>query len=311
MNKLKKILDRQKFVVVDGAFATELERLGLNIKDPLWSALALIDHNDMIEKVHKEYLEAGADVIISSSYQATVEGFVKKGIEINRARDLIALSVDLAVKARDEFVKSPLFDSSKREVPLVAASVGPYGAYLADGSEYRGDYHISFADLKNFHKERLAILYSSSPDIFACETIPNLAEALAILSTIDDLNLDIPAYISFSCRDEEHISDGTKISDCAEALNEYDNVAAIGLNCTAPKYVASLIKILKANTDKPIIVYPNSGEIYDPFSKTWSGGAVSFAERAKIWYQAGANMIGGCCRTTPKDIAQIAQFARS
>lgn len=304
-------LNRQKFVVVDGAFATELERLGLDIKDPLWSALALIDHTDMIEKVHTMYLKAGADIIISSSYQATVDGFAKKGIDKDKALSLIALSVDLAVKARDEFVKSSDFDSSKREKPLVAASVGPYGAYLADGSEYRGDYKIGLEELKLFHKERLAVLASASPELFACETIPNLTEALAILGAIDDLKLDVPAYISFSCKDEAHISDGTSIEDCASALNEFSNVLAVGLNCTAPKYVESLIKHIVRKTDKPVIVYPNSGEIYNPFTKTWSGGAVSFSERAISWYNAGARLIGGCCRTTPEDIRAISEFARN
>lgn len=304
-------LNRQKFVVVDGAFATELERLGLDIKDPLWSALALIDHTDMIEKVHSMYLKAGADIIISSSYQATVEGFAKKGIDKDKALSLIALSVDLAVKARDEFVNSSDFDSSKRQKPLVAASVGPYGAYLADGSEYRGDYKIGLDELKLFHKERLAVLASASPDLFACETIPNLTEALAILGAIDDLKLDVPSYISFSCKDEEHISDGTSIEDCASALNEFSNVLAVGLNCTAPKYVESLIKHIARKTDKPIIVYPNSGEIYNPFTKTWSGGSVSFSELAISWYNAGARLIGGCCRTTPEDIKAISEFARN
>ncbi len=311
MIDFKTYLDKQKFVVVDGAFATELERLGLDIKDPLWSALALIDHTDMIEKVHTLYLKAGADIIISSSYQATVDGFVKKGLTKDKALSLIALSVDLAVKARDEFVKSSSFDPAKRQIPLVAASVGPYGAYLADGSEYRGDYKIGFEELKAFHKGRLAVLASASPDLFACETIPNLTEALAILGAIDDLNLDVPVYISFSCKDGEHISDGTPIKDCASALNEFSNVVAVGLNCTAPKYVESLIKILTENTDKPVIVYPNSGEIYNPFTKTWSGGAVSFAERAATWYKAGARLIGGCCRTTPEDIRAISDFARN
>lgn len=304
-------LNRQKFVVVDGAFATELERLGLDIKDPLWSALALIDHTDMIEKVHTMYLKAGADIIISSSYQATVDGFAKKGIDKDKALSLIALSVDLAVKARDEFVKSSDFDSAKRQKPLVAASVGPYGAYLADGSEYRGDYKIGLEELKLFHKERLAVLDSASPDLFACETIPNLTEALAILAAVDDLKLDVPAYISFSCKDEAHISDGTSIEDCASALNEFSNVLAVGLNCTAPKYVESLIKHIKSKTDKPVIVYPNSGEIYNPFTKTWSGGSVSFSERAISWYNAGARLIGGCCRTTPEDIRAISEFARN
>lgn len=310
MLDFKNYLAKQKFVVVDGAFATELERLGLNIKDPLWSALALIDHTDMIEKVHTMYLKAGADIIISSSYQATVDGFIKKGIDKDKARSLIALSVDIAVKARDEFVKSSDFNPEKREIPLVAASVGPYGAYLADGSEYRGDYKIGFEELKSFHKERLAVLASDSPDLFACETIPNLTEALAILGAIDSLQLDVPAYISFSCRDGEHISDGTPIKDCASALNEFSNVVAVGLNCTAPKYVESLIRILAKETDKPIIVYPNSGEIYNPITKTWSGGAVSFAQRAKSWYEAGARMIGGCCRTTPENIKEISDFSR-
>ena len=308
---IKSFFKREKFIVLDGAFATELERDGLDIKDPLWSALALIDHKDMVEKVHKSYLEAGSDIITSSSYQATVKGFMKKGIAREQACRLITESVEIAVKARDSFVASQGFDDTKRLKPLVAASVGPYGAYLADGSEYRGDYSVSDEDLYQFHKERLELLSYGKPDLIACETIPKLNEALAILRACKSLELKLPLWISFSCKDGLHISDSTPISECARALEKYDNVIAVGINCTAPDLMSSLIREVRSNTSKQVVIYPNSGELYDPVSKTWSGGAVRFIMKVDLWYKDGATMIGGCCRSTPEDIAYIAALSRS
>ena len=309
MQKLAEILRHRKFAVLDGAFATELEALGININDPLWSALALIDKEDMIAKVHLSYLKAGADIITSSSYQATVSGFMKKNISKERAVDLIAKSVRIAKQARDSFIKTEDFLNSDRAVPQVAASLGPYGAYLADGSEYRGDYKAGFDDLKSFHKERIEIISKEKPDLYALETVPVLSEALAVSELLNEMNLQTPMWISFSCCDGEHISDGTGISECGRKLDALENVAAVGINCTQPKYIESLVKNLRAVTRKAIIVYPNSGEQYDPVTKTWSGSSEEFLSSVMKWYAAGANIIGGCCRTTPADIKKIASMA--
>ena len=197
-----------------------------------------------------------------------------------------------------------------RPQPLAAASVGPYGAYLADGSEYRGDYRASRAELSDFHAERLDILVAAEPDILACETLPLLDEALAILA---DLHLypDMGAWISFSCKDEAHTCGGDAIADCARLLDKERQVTVIGVNCTAPQYVADLIRNIRAHTTKPVVVYPNTGETYDAVTKTWHGSPTPYRDFVRQWYEAGARLIGGCCRTTPDDIRGIAAFRAS
>ena len=302
MNALKEILSRKPVAILDGALATELEARGFNIDDELWSAKALIEVPELIKAVHSDYLHAGADIITSASYQATVEGFMRRGLSHDEAADLIKLSVRLAKEARADFLSdSPLF---------VAASIGPYGAFLADGSEYRGDYSIGYEQLRDFHCERLSILTSAQPDIFACETIPCLVEVKAIVEELKAYP-KFCAWVTFSCKDYRHISNGEFISDCAAWLNGQSQVAAIGVNCTAPKYVESLIKEIRSVTTKPIIVYPNSGEVYNVDSETWQGSPVSFVDYAKTWHEAGARIIGGCCRTTPRTIKSIADYFKN
>ena len=302
-NPVEEILSEYSMMVIDGAMATELEAHGCYINDALWSAKVLLENPEIIKAVHRDYLQAGADCIITSSYQATLEGFQKKGLSAERAAGLIRLSVQLAREARDEFWL--VHKNSKRPRPLVAASVGPYGAFLADGSEYRGHYNLDKQGLKVFHRQRLELLASEQPDLFACETIPCLDEAKALVELLADYP-DNYAWISFTCCDETHISDGTLFADCAAWLDRQEQVAAIGLNCTAPQYVESLIKEAKKVTDKPLIVYPNSGESYDPVTKTWSGASKDFCEYPSKWLAAGAKLIGGCCRTNPSHIKEIA-----
>lgn len=310
MTNIKEIIKSKKALILDGAFSTELEKKGFNLNDSLWSAKVLIESPNAIKEVHKDYLNAGADCIITASYQASYEGFIKKGLTAKEADNLIKLSTTLAKETRDEFWDN-LKDKNDRIKPLVAASIGPYGAFLADGSEYRGDYKIGFEELKKFHKKRLETLIDGNPDLLACETIPCLEEAKALAELLRE-NGKAFAWISFSAKDEEHISSGEKISQCAKVLNEYEEIVAIGLNCTPPQYVESLIKEIRKGTDKPIIVYPNSGEIYDAKDKVWHGNCCSnsYAESALTWFRAGASIIGGCCRTTPKDISEIKKLLK-
>lgn len=310
MNPIEEILNHFPIVILDGAMATELENYGCNLNDSLWSAKVLMENPELIKKVHLDYFQAGADCAITASYQATIEGYKERGLTEEEAINLIKKSVQLAAEARDEFW-SELKDQSNRPKPLVAASIGPYGAFLSDGSEYRGDYSISEEELIAFHKQRIRVLIDAGADILACETIPCLAEAKAIVNVLKEFP-DVYAWFSFSAKDEQHISDGEKVSHCAEWLNEQEQVAAIGLNCSAPHLIESLIAEAKSQTTKPIIVYPNSGEEYDPTSKTWGQGssANQFTSNTRRWYEAGAQIIGGCCRTTPEDIAGIAAWAR-
>ncbi|MBC8099432.1 MAG: homocysteine S-methyltransferase, partial [Armatimonadetes bacterium] len=195
---------------------------------------------------------------------------------------------------------------------FVATSVGPYGAYLHDGSEYRGDYGVSLNDLMAFHRPRMAVLVAAGADMLACETIPCWLEAEAIARLLPEFP-SISAWISFSARDGTHISHGERLANCAARLDAHPQIAAIGVNCTAPQYIPDLIRAALSGTQKPMIVYPNSGENYDATTKTWGGEAScdAFGAQALTWYNTGARVIGGCCRTTPEHIRAVAVALRS
>ena len=304
------ILDRYAALVIDGALATELERRGYDLKDELWSAKILLEQPDAIKQLHYDYFKAGADCAITASYQATIEGFMKRGLSEPEAIALIQKSVRLAVEARDEFwaEESNRIDRAK---PFVAASVGPYGAYLADGSEYRGNYGLTESQLMDFHRPRMKALIEAGADLLACETIPSSIEAQALVRLLEEFQ-SIDAWISFSCGDETRVNEGQRLEDCVRLVEASPFVVAVGVNCTSPKYIPSLIREAKKATNKPVLVYPNSGESYDASRHDWDGHPVyeSFGEEAREWFQAGARLIGGCCRTTPEDIHVIAGWAR-
>lgn len=309
MNPVEQILKEFPILILDGAMATELEKYGCDLNDSLWSAKVLMENPELIKQVHMDYFQAGADCAITASYQATVEGFKQRGLSELEAIELIQKSVQIAKTARDEFWSTT--DQTNRSKPLVAASVGPYGAYLANGSEYTGNYALSEDELVNFHGQRIQVLVEAGADILACETIPCLMEAKAIVRVLKEFP-NIYAWFSFSAKDELHISEGEKVANCAKWLDEQQQVAAIGINCTSPIYIASLIKEIKAQTTKPVIVYPNSGESYDPISKTWGSTSCEgdFGINAQHWYEAGARLIGGCCKTKPSDIKEVVSWAR-
>ncbi|KAJ4767319.1 Homocysteine S-methyltransferase family protein [Rhynchospora pubera] len=304
--------------VIDGGFATQLEALGADINDPLWSALCLISNPHLIKKVHMQYLEAGADVLITSSYQATIPGFLSKGLSIEEAEKLLQKSVKLAIEARDNFwthlQKNPK-DGYNRA--LVAASIGSYGAYLADGSEYSGGYgpDIELDKLKDFHRRRLQVLASAEPDLLAFEAIPNKLEAQAIVELLNEEKVNIPSWICFSSVDGKHTPSGHSFKECLEILNCCERVPAIGVNCTSPHFIDKLIHELRKFTKKAIVVYPNSGEIWDGRAKKWMPsecfGDGNFEALALKWHESGANLIGGCCRTTPNTIQAITKALKS
>jgi homocysteine S-methyltransferase len=310
MNPIATILEHYPAVILDGALATELERRGCDLNDPLWSARVLLETPELIRQVHLDYFRAGADCAITASYQATIEGFARRGLNPERAIALMQLSVQLAMEARDEFWRDPA-NRAGRPRPFVAASVGPYGAFLADGSEYRGDYGLTAEELINFHRPRLAALVAAGAEMLACETIPCLVEAQALARLLEEFP-EMTAWFSFSARDEAHISHGERLADCAALLDRHPQVIAIGVNCTAPRYIPELIQAARRATGKPLLTYPNSGETYHADDNSWSGAAEgeAFGLQARAWYSAGARLIGGCCRTTPADIAEVAAWAR-
>lgn len=239
MNPIQHILDTYPLIVLDGAMATELERKGCNLNDSLWSAKILMEEPELIKQVHTDYFAAGADCAITASYQSTFEGFAARGLSEAEARRLIELSVSIAAEARDEFW-SLEENRLNRPKPIIAASIGPYGAYLADGSEYRGNYAISEDELIEFHRPRMKALIEAGADVLACETIPCLTEAKAIVRLLKEFP-ETYAWISFSAKDGLHISDGTPAADCASWLDEHRQIAALGINCTPLQHIPSLI----------------------------------------------------------------------
>lgn len=312
---IRAYLEQQKYLIIDGALGTELERRGCNLDDPLWSARLLSDNPDMIAAVHTDYLHAGADCLITASYQATFQGLARRGYTPEQARKLIRSAVTLAKTVVDAFWADPA-NRVNRLKPLVAASVGPYGAFLANRSEYTGNYGISEDELVDFHKERLKTLVSAGPDLLACETLPCFAEARALVRLLEDLveELDtIPAWFSFSARDGQHINSGEAVRDCAQWLDGKSCVTAMGINCTDPVHVASLVKEIRSVSDKPVVVYPNKGGVYNGLTKAWVPklGLPSFGEMAAQWAKHGARLIGGCCQTTPDDIRRLARALKS
>ncbi|MDH4048560.1 MAG: homocysteine S-methyltransferase [Gammaproteobacteria bacterium] len=302
-NPFSDALKKAAPIILDGGLATELEAQGAKLHESLWSAAHLHSDPEAIVKAHLAYLEAGASCIISASYQATRKGLMTLGISADEADALIVRSVGLAQEARDRFVAA---NPQAQQQILIAASIGPYGAALHDGSEYVGAYGVSKAALREFHEQRLHLLDASGADVLACETIPDFQEIVVLCELLRTVTT--PAWVSFSCADGQHISDGTAISDCAALFIDHPKVLALGVNCTPPQYIPALIGELKAAaTDKAIIVYPNSGERYEAETNTWHGTStpVECALAAQEWLRAGAKIIGGCCRMGPKHIRQM------
>lgn len=298
--------------MVDGGFATQLEIHGAAINDPLWSAVSLIKDPELIKRVHMEYLEAGADIVVTSSYQATIPGFLSRGLSMEESESLLQKSVKLAVEARDRFwdkVSKTSGHSYNRA--LVAASIGSYGAYLADGSEYSGSYgeDVTLDKLKDFHRRRIQVLVEASPDLLAFETIPNKLEAQACVELLEEENVQIPAWICFTSVDGENAPSGESFEECLETLNKSNNICAVGINCAPPQFMDNLIRKFSKLTKKAIVVYPNSGEVWDGKAKKWLPsqcfGDAEFEMFATKWRDLGAKLIGGCCRTTPSTIKAI------
>lgn len=293
-------------VVLDGAMSTPLERLGADTNNDLWTAKALIDNEELVYEVHKMYFEAGADLIITDTYQANVQAFEKVGYSEKEARNLIKKAVKIAQKARDDY------ENKTGKHNYIAGTIGPYGAYLANGSEYRGDYELSTKEYQQFHLPRIEELVTTGVDILAIETQPKLDEVLAILELLKKKYPQQKVYVSYTLSDDDTISDGTPLPRAIHALEDYSQVIAVGINCVKLELVEPALKNMKEITDKHLIVYPNSSAVYDPKSKTWSQPktSVTFEELIPNWYEAGARIIGGCCTTGPKEIKAVADFIK-
>ncbi|MBD0405123.1 homocysteine S-methyltransferase [Flammeovirga sp. EKP202] len=290
-------------LILDGGLSNALELEGANLNHHLWSAKLLMDQPELIERVHYNYLKAGARCLISSSYQATIDGFVKEGKTREESTELLRKTTLLAINAKKRFLKE-----FPDENVFIAGSIGPYGAFLADGSEYRGDYNKSRQELIDFHQERFSLIDSTAVDYLACETIPSFEEVKAIAYLLK--SAQHKGWISCSCQDGFLLNDGTPIRDVAEYLKGQPHVYAFGVNCTKPEYISSLIKeIRKMNKKIGIVVYPNSGQVYHTDTKTWSGisDPNHCGMMAQEWVKLGASIVGGCCQMGYTHIKAISE----
>ncbi len=290
-------------IVLDGGLATLLEAHGHDLSSDLWSARLLADNPAAITAAHREYFEAGAQVAITSSYQASFQGFEQLGLGREQAEQLLRRSVRLA---RDAAESARPASGSDAPQHWVAASVGPYGAALADGSEYRGDYGLSVAELREWHKPRLQVLADSGADVLALETIPCLAEAEALLEEIRVM--EVPAWLSMTCAAGKTRA-GEPAEEAFAMAAGLDEIVAVGVNCVDSVEASDLATTAVESSRKPAIVYPNSGESWDAQRRSWAGTATFGPEHAALWVASGARLVGGCCRVGPSAIRQLARSA--
>jgi homocysteine S-methyltransferase len=295
--------ERDEVFVLDGGLATELEARGFDLSDRLWSARLLVSDPNAIEQLHLDYFRAGARVATTASYQATVPGFEAAGLDRAAALEAIRTSVVLARRARDRFREEQPDAGGDR---FVAGSVGPFGAMLADGSEYRGDYDPGAVVLRDVHAPRIEALLEAGVDLLAFETIPTLREARVLLELLVESGAS--GWLSFQCRDDGHTAAGEPVAEAFAAAAGVPGIVAVGVNCVAPRHVPALVAAAAAVTDAPAIAYPNGGDVWDDTTRRWvpSDGDRFDPAAAAMWPASGATWLGGCCGTTPADIAGLA-----
>ncbi|HPV80771.1 MAG TPA: homocysteine S-methyltransferase [Dermatophilaceae bacterium] len=287
-------------VILDGGLSNALEARGVDLSSDLWTARLLLDDPDQIAAVHRDYYLAGADVVTTASYQASVPTLMAAGLTEREAERALTSSVTLATQVRDEIAA----ETTRVRPPLVAASVGPYGAALADGSEYRGRYGVSAATLRDFHAPRLELLAAAAPDLLAVETIPDADEAEVLVPLLDDLGL--PTWFSYSVAGTATRA-GQPLSEAYAVLADSTSIIAAGINCSAPNDVMDAVRLATQATARPSVAYPNLGETWDSATHTWSGDAAFDTDLAADWVAAGARLVGGCCRVGTDQITRLAK----
>lgn len=278
--------------IIDGGLSTELERLGAQIAGELWTGKALLDDPALVEQAHRNYAAAGAEVVITSSYQLSRQGFVEVGLTVEEADTALRNSVAVARRA------------VRGTEAKVAASIGPYGAVLHDGSEYRGDYTVDQAYLEAFHAERLAVLLEAEPDFLAVETIPNLAEAKALANVLAET--DVPSWVSFTAGSGASLWSGEAIEDAVRAVSGIPKLFAVGVNCVDPAHVAELASRIRSVSNLEIVAYPNRGGVWNSEQGIWIGQEPkALSEWFPEWSAAGVSWFGGCCGTHSGDIRTL------
>lgn len=312
MGRFKHLLAQDKSLILHGALGTELEARGYDISGSLWSAKFLLEDSKAIQSIHKDYILAGADIVITSTYQASIASLVDVGLSVDEAKTLIIKSVSLAKTAREEaWAELSQHEKQERHYPLISGDVGPYAAYLSDGSEYTGYYgEISKEALKDFHRLRIRLFIAEEVDLLALETMPNKLEIQALGELLSEEFPQVETYLSVTSQDGECLSDGTPLEEVVEILSTCPQILAVGVNCSSPSVSEKVLERLSELTELPLLAYPNSGESYDGNTQTWhqgQNGVLSVPEYQTKWQGqlSQLKLVGGCCRTRPSDIAKI------
>ncbi|CZE47328.1 homocysteine S-methyltransferase [Campylobacter geochelonis] len=297
MGKFRDLLEKKRFVLLDGALGTQLERSGFDISGELWSARFILENPQALSQIHADYLKAGCDIITTSGYQASFKALCEYGLSANLALNMIKKTVFIA---KDEVKKT-------KSSALVAASFGPYGAYLADGSEFSGSYKLSQDEYFEFYQPTIKAVLEAKADVLCFETIPNFDEIRALCALLKSEFNGCEAWISCSAKNESQICDGSLISEVASFLNEQENIVAFGINCTKAKFFNALLKAISFVSNKPLIAYPNGGGAYDGATQSWicDKTHTDLDESFLAWAKLGVRIMGGCCNTTPEDIARL------
>ena len=300
MNKVNNWINQQDHILIDSSMSTGLEERGLKLNSNLWTAAALESHEDLIVDVHKKYFDAGSSMTTTNTYQASVPGLVKAGYSEDQAIALIKKAVELADRGRNE--------STNPNPKWLLGGVGPYGAFLANGSEYTGDYSLTDEEYIAFHEGRIKAMVEAGIDVLILETLPNINELKAI--TEYTKQFDIPVIVAASLRDKSHLADGSSLIEVASFLESQEHVIAYGLNCTKPQLVTPALKVLKQShpTHKPFIAFPNSGATYNPEIKEWNHDDLSFEEFDELiaqWFNLDLKFVGGCCCMTEEQEQHI------
>lgn len=278
-------------VVLDGGLSTALEARGHDLSGLLWSARLLREAPGELVAAHRGFVDAGAEVVITASYQASHAGYRAAGLTDEQCDADLEASVRLAREAAGDRA-------------LVAASVGPWGAHLADGSEYTGYPHVGRAELRDFHAHRLERLVAAGPDLVAVETIPELVEAEVVVELLEEVAPSLPYWVSFSAKEGARVTGGAPFAEAAHVVGA--DAVAVGVNCTAPQHVDELLEATTATV--PWVVYPNAGATYDARTKTWTAGGSAHFPAATVqgWRARGAAVIGGCCGIDAAGVRGIA-----
>jgi homocysteine S-methyltransferase len=282
--------------VLDGGMSNALADRGHRLADDLWTARLLRDAPGEIAAVHRTYFAAGATVATTASYQASVPGFERAGMSRAEAETLVVRSVTLAREVRDELAADGI-------TRLVAASVGPYGAVLADGSEYHGRYGLTRTQLHDFHRPRIELLAAAGPDLLAVETVPDADEAEVLVEIVADVG--VPAWLSYSVAGDTTRA-GQPLADAFAVAAGVDPLVAVGVNCCDPDDVAAALDVAARVTGRPGVAYPNSGQGWDNGTHSWTGPTSYDVTMAPGWVAQGAAYVGGCCQVGPADIAALA-----